>query len=440
MLRFMGATQFLQELLKVNSTNPPGGEGPAAELLESRLAQAGLETEILMSPGGRPNLVARIPGPKDRPALVLLSHTDVVGVEEEKWSRDPFGGEVHDGFIWGRGALDMKGIAVMHAEAAMSFAASSADARREVIMVSVADEETGGGEGAEWLVPVHSAKVGFGEGRPPPEVLGEGAFGLSGILDRPLLPIVLGEKSALWISLRAQGEPGHGSTPPSRNALHNLVRFIDEVGGVGSARVHPVMREQFALLAEQTTGARQRAFRALASGFGSAAARLLRSRLESRTMAALLADTVTPTMASAGYKTNVVPGEATGGIDVRLLPDTDLRAFVAGLRRIGVRHDVHVEVGNACASPVSDKTSLYSILARLSSNLAPAGIVVPSLTPGTTDVRVFRRAGAAGYGWVPLVLTQEMLATIHGHDERIEQAGLERAVATMTEAVRLAST
>ena len=121
-------------------------------------------------------------GPSDRPALVLLSHTDVVGVEQEKWAQDPFGGDVEDGAIWGRGALDMKGIAVMHAMAAIELATSKATPAREVIVVAVADEEAGGEEGAAWLARERPEAFGFGDGRPPPEVLGEGAFGLIWIL------------------------------------------------------------------------------------------------------------------------------------------------------------------------------------------------------------------------------------------------------------------
>lgn len=331
----------------------------------------------------------------------------------------------------------MKSIAVMHAEAALAAASNGLD--REIIFVSVADEEAGGLEGAEWLVPAHPDKVGLDEGRPPPDVLGEGAFGITGVLDVPLIPIVLGEKSALWMSLTARGEPGHGSIPPDRTALHNLVRFVDEVSGAGSPRVHPVMREQFGILAEHTTGSKQRAFKALASAAGPLVARALRSRLESRLLAATLVDTVTPTILNAGYKTNVISGEAEGGLDVRLLPDTDPAGFVAGLRRTGVKHDVHVEVVNECVSPVSAKTELFTIIGQLSKQLASDAVVVPSLTPGTTDVRVFRRAGAIGYGWVPLILQPEVLATMHGHNERVEVAGFERAVEWMTEAVRLAS-
>ncbi|MDQ3645358.1 MAG: M20/M25/M40 family metallo-hydrolase, partial [Actinomycetota bacterium] len=143
----MMPTELLQELLRVDSTNPPGNEEAAANMLEGHLAAAGVGAKIVRSPQGRPSLIGRIPGRADRAALVLLSHTDVVPVERERWTRDPFGGEIADGAIWGRGALDMKGIAVMHAEAVAQLSRAGTS-EREVIFVSVADEETGGGQGA----------------------------------------------------------------------------------------------------------------------------------------------------------------------------------------------------------------------------------------------------------------------------------------------------
>jgi acetylornithine deacetylase/succinyl-diaminopimelate desuccinylase-like protein len=152
--------ELLQDLLRTRTVNPPGEEAAAAGILEAYLSAAGLKTKILDSPQGRSSLIARLEGPHDRPALVLLSHSDVVPVEEEKWSRDPFGAEVADGFIWGRGALDMKSIAVMHAVAVAELAGSKRAPTREVILVMAADEEAGGGEGARWLVEEHSDRVG----------------------------------------------------------------------------------------------------------------------------------------------------------------------------------------------------------------------------------------------------------------------------------------
>ena len=437
----MPGLELLSALLRVDSTNPPGNEGPAAELLNERLERAGLECNTFVSPGGRPNLVARLDGPKDAPALVLLSHTDVVGVEEQHWDHDPFGGEIHDGFLWGRGALDMKGIAAMHAEAAAGLAESGAAPKREVVVVAVADEEAGGIEGAEWLLERHAEAVGFGEGRPPPEVLGEGAFGLSGVIDAPVMPIVLGEKTALWLSLTAEGDPGHGSLPPRRNAPHNLMKLMGKLTGYRSPRIHPVMREQLGALASASSGARSKLFAALASTTGPVIARALKRQLRHAGMiGALLSDTVTATQMNAGYKHNVVPGSATGALDCRLLPDTDPDEFLANTASMAEKYGVAVQTIGVNASPVSSKGPFYGIARELSETIARGAVVVPSLTTGTTDVRAFRKRGATGYGWVPLLLTPELLSTIHGHNERVEAKAFERAVELTAEAVRRACT
>ncbi|MGH2695259.1 MAG: M20/M25/M40 family metallo-hydrolase [Actinomycetota bacterium] len=436
----MSGLDLFRQLLRIDTTNPPGSEDDAAQALEARLSAGGLKCEILRSPEGRANLVARLEGSTDRPALVLLSHTDVVGVEPDSWSRDPFGAEIEDGFVWGRGALDMKGIAAMHAEAACALASSGSAPTREVVVCAVADEEAGGAQGAEWLLSEHADAVGFGEGRPPPEVLGEGAYGLDGVLDVPVMPVALGEKSSLWLDLRAEGEPGHASLPPERQAALNLARFLSAAAGFGPPRLHPVMREQFALLASATSGVQAAAFRVLASGAGGTLVKAIAPQLRRRgPIGALLSDTISLTILDAGYKHNVVPGEATAALDCRLLPDTEPDDFLAHLRRKAGRFGVTISPRPPMRSPVSDKGPLWPTLVDASGALDPSCVVVPTISPAMTDVRFFRQRGATGYGWVPLVATLELITTIHGHDERVPVAAFERAVELMTEVVRRAS-
>jgi len=434
--------ELLQSLLRSKTVNPPGNEGDAASILESYLSEAGMKVQMLLSPGGRTTLVAKIEGPKDRPALVLLSHSDVVGVEEDSWSRDPFGGELVDGFIWGRGALDMKSIAVMHAAAAADLAGSGKNLTREVIVVMAADEEAGGDEGASWLVDEHDAEVGFEDGRPPPEVLCEGAYGLTGAMPHPVIPIAVGEKTALWFDLVAEGEPGHGALPPQNQALVNLAATVRVIAGFGKPRVHPVMREQFATLAPTASGAIAGVLRALGSPAGSAVARVVAPKLRAAgPLGLLLSDSITPTQMAGGYKSNVVPGEARASFDSRLLPDTDIEGFIADMskkaRANGARVDNVVHKGHG---PVSEKGPLFPILERASRDLVRNAVPTVSLSPGITDARFFRARGATAYGWCPVVLTPELLATIHGHDERISADDFRKAVAVTSEVVRQAAT
>ena len=427
-------------MLRFDTTNPPGNEAPLADMLRAHLDDAGLKTSIEIGPGGRANLIGRIEGPSDRPALVLLSHLDVVGVEADRWTRDPFGGEIDAGAVWGRGALDMKGVGAMHVHAVGELARSGKTPTREVIVCAVADEEAGGKHGAAWLLDERAGAGGWGPGRPPAEVLGEGAFGLEGVIERNVLPVVLGEKTALWVDLIARRDPGHGSVPPLDQAVPALVRALERVSGHGPPRVHPVMREQFAMLADAATGPRKQVFRGLASGAGRVvAAALARPLRSSGATGTLLSDTVTPTILEAGFKNNVVPGEARASLDCRLLPDTDVARFTAGLEAKAAKEGVGVVTRASNTGPVSAKTGLFSLLRSVSEGLASNPVVVPSLTPGFTDLRYFRARGAVAYGWVPLVVTRELLSTIHGHDERIPVEGFLRGCEAMAEAVRRAA-
>jgi acetylornithine deacetylase/succinyl-diaminopimelate desuccinylase-like protein len=434
--------ELLQDLLRTRTVNPPGEEAAAAGILEAHLSAAGLMTKILNSPQGRSSLIAHLEGPHERPALVLLSHSDVVPVEEEKWSRDPFGAEVAEGFIWGRGALDMKSIAVMHAVAAAKLAGSKRALTREVILVMAADEEAGGGEGARWLVEEHADRVGFGEERPPPEVMTEGAYGLSGMLERPVMPIAVGEKTAVWLDLVAKGDPGHGALPSEQQAPLNLAILIKEIAGFGTPRVHPVMREQFSTLKTASSGKAGAAFRALASPAGGVIARAIAPQLrKAGALGLLLSDSVTPTQIAAGYKSNVVPAEASASFDCRLLPDTDVDEFIASVEKKARGRGGNVaNVQQKGRGPVSEQGPLFEVLEQVSRELVPDVVTTVSLSPGITDARFFRARGATAYGWCPLMLTPDLLATIHGHDERIAVEDFEKAVSATTDVVVRAST
>lgn len=433
----MEPAELLKQLLGMRTINPPGDEAAVAEKVGAHLGDAGLETRTLVSPGGRANLVARVDGPRDRPALVLLSHSDVVPVEDARWQRDPFGAEEVDGVIWGRGALDMKGTTVMHAAAAAELARSAHVPTREVIVVVAADEEAGGDEGARWLLDEHADLLGFGDGRPPPEVLGEGAYGVSGVLSAPVIPIAVGEKTAVWFEVIATGDSGHGALPPQDQAAVNLAAIVRDIAGFGTPRVHPVMREQFSTLATAASGPMAGVLRALGSPAGPAVVRALAPRMRrAGALGLLLSDSITPTVVAAGYKSNVVPGEARASFDCRLLPDTDVNRFVSSLdrraRRRGGRISNVVQRGRG---PVSGRGPLFPILERATREIDPHAVSTASLTPGITDVRFFRARGATGYGWTPLVLTPELLATVHGDDERVPVDAFERAVAVMSDVV-----
>jgi acetylornithine deacetylase/succinyl-diaminopimelate desuccinylase-like protein len=329
----------------------------------------------------------------------------------------------------------------MHAAAASQLAASGATPEREIIVALVGDEEAGGDEGAHWLLEQHPDLVGFGDHRPAPQVIGEGAYGIDAGLDRPVLPIALGEKTALWFDVAVTGDAGHGALPPTQQAIRNLAATLDQIAGFGTPRLHPVIREQFATLATAASGSTAAIFRGLASPAGGVLARAVAARLrEAGALGLLLSDSITPTTIAAGYKSNVVPGEAKASFDARLLPDTDIPRFVASLhQQAGARGGHVTNVTHKGHGPVSGKGPLFDILHAASTRVAEAAVPTVSLSPGITDLRFFRARGAAAYGWTPLVLSPELLATIHGHDERIPVDGFERAVTIMSDVVQEAA-
>jgi acetylornithine deacetylase/succinyl-diaminopimelate desuccinylase-like protein len=221
-----------------------------------------------------------------------------------------------------------------------------------------------------------------------------------------------------------------------------LAKIIRDVAGFGTPRVHPVMREQFATLAPAAEGRPAAVLRALTTRLGGATARAVAARLRRESsLGLLLSDSVTPTVVSAGYKANVVPGEARASFDCRLLPDTDVDRFVARMNAKARRHAGRVErVVDKGHGPVSSKGPLYRLLETASAEVAPDALPMVSLTPAITDLRFFRARGAIGYGWCPLVLTPELLSTVHGHDERIRVEDFVRAVQVMTDVVMRACT
>lgn len=409
---------LLQEYLRINTTNPPGDEGPAAEFLEAILASSGIKSKIFTSPNGRPNLVARLEG-KSGNALALMHHMDVVPCDESQWSVDPFGGDLKDGAVWGRGAIDMKGQGLMQVLAmcdlATAVASGDAELERDALLVAVADEEEAGSDGAGWLVSEHAKEVEC------TELLTEGGAGL-----RDALPGVdafacaMTEKSFLWLRLLAEGEPGHGSVPPDDQALIKILDLLAELRKMSKRlRMSPPVARLFSSLADAGDAKLKAAIRAATSPAGPAVLPLIARQLGAAQQA-LLRDTISITQVQAGYKSNVIPGTATATIDCRLLPDTDPDSYLAKLRAVAASHDVQVEeIDVGTSGGISDAGELYRALEAACRREVPDARFVQSVSPGFTDSRFWRSRGTSCLGLLPCLLSSDLLATIHGDDERI---------------------
>lgn len=412
------AVRHLQALLRINTTNPPGNERPAAEYLAEVLQSEGYEPVVLDSAPSRGNVVARFKGSGEIPPLLLLSHLDVVPAEPENWEHDPFSGEVVDGMVWGRGALDMKSIVVMQLMTMLLLKRSDVALKRDVIFAATADEEAGGIYGAGFLVDNHPelirAEYALSEFGGFPVELG----------GKRIYLCQVAEKGICWMRLRARGTPGHGSMPHSDNAVVKLARAVEHLGRA----CLPLHRTEAVVamvegMARALGGVKGAALRLLLSPtFGSLALSLFIRDLRMRDyFRALLHNTVSPTVLRAGGKTNVIPSQAEAELDGRILPGQDLESFKKELLKI-IGPDFELEP-LVIAPPLetSYRTPLFEAFRRRLRGHDPDCAVVPMMMSGGTDAKHLARLKIPCYGFSPMRLPREMdfLGMIHGHNERI---------------------
>jgi acetylornithine deacetylase/succinyl-diaminopimelate desuccinylase-like protein len=431
----------LRDLIRIPSVNPPeggpdvaagrdprGGETAAARYCAEVLAGAGIEAEVLELTPGRGSCFARLPatGPRTEPPLLLLSHVDVVPVDVESWSRDPFGGDLVDGVVWGRGAVDMKNMVAMELGVMLALKRSGAELRRDVIFAAVADEEAGGTHGAQALVAQRPELFGDAAGRPAAAAINEvGGYSIT-IDGQRFYTIQVAEKGIVWTRLRASGTPGHGSMPHDDNPALKLARAVDALAADQSARPARVLPVVAGFLRALGLDAVTK----LATRDPAAAAALLSDGVEDpvmrRSLDAMLRDTVTPTTIHVGKKVNVIPGSGEAEIDVRTLPGTDQVELLAHLQRV-VGDEAVVEP--VVALPAVEWPADAEIVTFMHEALRaadPEAMPVPMMiTPGT-DAKALARLGIPCYGFAPLRLEADVpfLSLFHGHDERIPVSAL----------------
>ena len=429
---------LLRDYIRIDTTNPPGGETKAAELLADVLAGCGLEPQILTSPGGRANLVARLRGDGEPgKALCLLHHIDVVPADADEWSVEPFAADVRDGHVWGRGALDTKSLGVMQLVALAGLVREGVRPRRDVLYVANADEEAGGEEGAGWLCRAHPDLVEC------EWVLNEGGFGVSEVIPGvSTFGVAVTEKAILWLRLTATGRPGHGSTPHDDQALEHLLAALAAVTRARPLRMTPLVAESFRGLAGQATPAVRAAVEAATSQVGRTVVSLAGSPLAGAlppSLRALLRDTLTITAIHAGYKENVIPGKAEAVVDCRLLPDTDVDEFLADVRSRAARHKVDIEVIlRGEPRGIDQGGEMLQWITEAAAELAPGVAVSQTICPGFTDSRFFRELGAHCVGLTPALVRPEIMQGFHGVDERLPLEGLDLGVRMMDTIVRRA--
>ncbi|GHJ41416.1 M20/M25/M40 family metallo-hydrolase [Streptomyces sp. TS71-3] len=427
--------RFTSELIRIDTSNYGGGsckERPAAEYAAELLADAGLTPTLLERTPGRTNVVARIPGSDPgAPALLVHGHLDVVPAQADDWSVHPFSGEVADGVVWGRGAIDMKNMDAMILAVARHWARGGIRPRRDIVIAFTADEEASAEDGSGFLADRHAVLFeGCTEG-----ISESGAFTLHDGQGRHIYPIAAGERGTAWLKLTARGVAGHGSRINSDNAVTRLAAAITRIGEYEwPVRLTPTVRAALTELAAlygveaDLDGAD--------SGVDDLIARLGHA---GRLVAPTARNSANPTMLDAGYKVNVIPGEAVAHVDGRYLPGGE-EEFRATLDRLTGPHVdwefAHREI--ALQAPVDSPT--FARMRTAIEEFAPEAHVVPFCMPGGTDAKQFSRLGITGYGYTPLKLPEgfDYHALFHGVDERVPVEALHFGVRVLDRFLRTA--
>lgn len=414
------AISWLEGLLRINTTNPPGNELAAAKYLAAILDKEGVHAEVFESTPGRGFLVARLSSsavPDPSRALLLMGHLDVVGVDRSKWKVEPFSGTIQDTYLYGRGAIDDKGMTIANLAVFIGLKRSGAHLDRDVIFFAEGDEEAGGAAGMTFAVEKHWDKIAAGF------ALNEGgrAFEKNGKVQ--YVGVQASEKVSINVDVIATGTSGHASVPLKDNAITHLADAMSKISTYEAPiQFNSVTRAYFdglAPLEDDETGKWIRALQS--SDRAEHAARFISDA--NPTWNAMLRDTVTPTMLQAGIRPNVVPSEARGVVNVRLLPGNMIDSLVAKLQKLVNDPQVRLEVepGGGEAAPSSSLSSdLYASITRVAGKDFPSAPVLPYMSTSATDSTPLRMRAVQAYGLLPFPVTQDDLSRMHGDNERIQ--------------------
>lgn len=421
-------TDFLSGLIRIDTTNPPGNETAAARFAAESLERDGFRCELFECARGRGNVVTRLKGSGGKHSLLLLSHLDVVAANRKEWSVDPFGGLVKDGFVWGRGALDMKGMTAVEVMALKLLKRNHVKLKGDVVLAATADEEKGGEAGAGWLVQNHPEKVRADY------VLNEGGGTAMQVDGKSMFTINTAEKGILWFRVTAAGTPGHGSVPGAEdNAIMRMNRVVEKLGSYRpSIRLVSTVRQYISQIAKSKD------FRDLSALLQDASksdyildAVAQRDKYLAEELRARIRMTVTPTMINGGVKENIIPSECQAVFDCRILPGQTTTGALSDVKSV-LKDDgldkLSFEVIQA-NEPSESKTDspLYDTILKVLWEHDPECSAAPVLLTGGTDSRFFRKMGSVCYGFHPVrpeTSYSEMLRTVHGIDERISTENL----------------
>jgi acetylornithine deacetylase/succinyl-diaminopimelate desuccinylase-like protein len=424
------AVSWLQAFLKIDTINPPGNESRAVDFYSAIFDAEGISYQTAESAPGRGNIWARLEG-GDKPALILMQHTDVVPADPRFWTTDPLSGEIRDGFLWGRGALDMKGTGISQLATFLSLHRSGVPLNRDVIFVATADEEAGGFYGAGWLVE-HHPEIFRGAGLLINE--GDSGYELDG---ERIFNVEVTQKVPVWLRLTAVDSPGHGSTPKATSSVSRIVDALNRIReNPFPARIIPPVDAMFASMSQSMSGEWADAYADMATAVKQTG---FLERLQTRSAFehALTRDACSMTRMGGSSKINVVPPEAWAEIDCRMLPDRPAEEFIDDVRALIESTGVEIEVIMAFTPAVSSTSSeLYRAIENVTAERHPGSRVMPAVATGFTDSHFTRDLGIASYGFDPIVMPEGESARVHGNDERVNVAAFRRGVGDLLAIIR----
>ena len=423
------AVSWLQEYLQVDTVNPPGNESRAVDFYAKIFKKEGIEFNSAESAPGRGNIWARIKG-GDKPALILLQHTDVVPANMNFWTRPAFSGEIHEGYIWGRGALDMKGTGISQLAVFLSLHRSGLALNRDVVFLATADEEAGGAYGAGWMVDNHP-EVFAGAGL----LVNEGGSGYQAN-GKIIFGVEVTQKVPVWLRLTAVDTPGHGSSPRPTSSVTRIVEALNLVKeNPFKARIIPEVERIFKSDSKSMDGELADKF------FNIKESIKLEGFLEelqeySASRHALTRDTCSMTRMGGSSKINVIPPEAWAEIDCRILPDRPAEEFIDAFNELVKDTGVEVEVIMAFTSAISPTDSvLFKAIEEVTSDLYPNSSVVPSVSTGFTDSHFTRDLGIASYGFNPLIAKGDEFSGVHGNDEKVNEQAFRQGILDLNQII-----
>jgi acetylornithine deacetylase/succinyl-diaminopimelate desuccinylase-like protein len=419
---------FLSGLIRINTTNPPGNETAAAKYVAETLEQDGFKCELLESQAGRGSVVTRLKGEGGKPSLLLLSHLDVVAANAKEWSVEPFGGLVKNGFVWGRGALDMKGMTAVEVMVLKLLKRNKVKLRGDVILVATADEERGGDGGAGWLVHNYPDKV-YAD-----YVLNEGAGMAMNIDGKNIFTINSAEKGILWFKVKAGGTPGHGSVPGAAdNAILRMNKVVEKLSSFHpEISLVPTVKQYLCVLSKYKSFQDLSVLLKTPNQGDEILDKLAqKEKYLAEELRARIRMTVTPTIIRGGVKENIIPSECEAVFDCRVLPGQTPTEALSEIKHLLVDAGLDklsfeiIQANDPTESPLN--TPLYDTILKVLKEFEPNSGSTPVMLTGGTDSRFFRKIGSVCYGFHPVrpeTSYSEMQQTIHGIDERISTENL----------------